>query len=202
MFMPMTVNIEKKLFVVIGGGNIGTKRILKLLEFCAHVTLISPEINLELEKIVDRITWKKANYKSEFIKEADYVIAATNNEKLNREIRIECNKMKIPCLDVSNGKESDFYLPAVVNKGSIQISISTGGESPSVTKELKNEINQLVDNEYIERVIELSKIRMILKEEVRNQEERESLIRQINDLSLEDIILRRQHYENKNRIKR
>lgn len=195
MFVPLSVNMDTKKVVVIGGGKVATRRIMKFLGYGVKVSVISPVLNEELKLIRNQFHWENSFYYQGCIKNADFVIAATDKEDLNNSIRLDCNALKIPCLDVSNGKKSDFHLPAVVQKGSIQISVSTQGKSPGIAKKLKNELEQWLEDEWDQRLSELATIRELIKLKIPVQEEREKLLKTLTDLPIEELILRRKHYE-------
>jgi precorrin-2 dehydrogenase/sirohydrochlorin ferrochelatase len=195
MFMPLSVNMENKNVVVIGAGKVATRRIMKFLEYGVKMSVVSPVLNEELKLIRDQFSWVNSFYYEGCIKNADFVIASTDKEDLNNKIRIDCNTLKIPCLDVSNGKMSDFHLPAVVKKGSIQISISTQGKSPGIAKKLRTDLDQWLEDEWVQRLSELATIRELIKLKIPVQEEREKILKTLTDLPIEELILRRKQYE-------
>jgi len=195
MFMPLSVNMENKNVVVIGAGKVATRRIMKFLEYGVNMSVVSPVLNDELKLIRDQFSWVNSSYYDGCIKNADFVIASTDKEDLNNKIRIDCNTLRILCLDVSNGKMSDFHLPAVVKKGSIQISISTQGKSPGIAKKLRTELDQWFEDEWVQRLSELATIRELIKLKIPVQEEREKILKTLTDLPIEELILRRKQYE-------
>ncbi len=194
VFIPMSVNINGKKFLIIGGGNIAVKKAKKLLEYGADITIISPEI-LEC---IENTKYIKAKYTKENLNDFDYVIAAT--DLINEEVRLDCNDLSIPCLDISCGEKSDFHLPAVIKRDSLLITVSSGGKSPGISKLIKKDINDLIDEEYINKANELIKFRKLIKSTIDDNKKREYLLRELIDLSYDELKIRRQNYEDKNRI--
>ena len=88
-YFPIFVDISQKKIVVIGGGVIATRRVHTLLQFAEQITVVAPEITVELQEMSDKglITWQCAEYSAKQIAEADMVIAATNYPEINHQIK-------------------------------------------------------------------------------------------------------------------
>lgn len=199
MFMPMSVNLKKCRFLVVGGGKIALKKVEKLLLFDAGITLVSPVIDHKFETIIGKLQWKTSRYDEAFLDDTDYVVAATNDRQLNQKIQADCHVKNIPCLNVSNGKESDFQIPAMVVKGPVHISISTQGLSPGMAKELRKAVEHWLDDEWVERTVEMAHLRDWIKDHIAEQSERQRVLRELITLPLEELKRRRQDYEDTHR---
>jgi len=197
--MPMSIKVEGSHFLIVGGGRIALKKVKKLLHFNVRITLVSPVVDQAMDPVLQHVMWQTSRYDKECLQEVDYVIAATNDKKLNGQIQIDCKNKEIPCLNVSDGRSSDFQIPALVIKDPVHISVSTQGLSPGMAKELRRSIEQWLDDEWVERTIEMAELRRLIKEHVETQKERESILREMTHLPLSDLKLRRQQYENQNR---
>jgi len=195
----MSIKVEGSHFLIVGGGRIALKKVKKLLHFNVRITLVSPVVDQAMDPVLQHVMWQTSRYDKECLQEVDYVIAATNDKKLNGQIQIDCKNKEIPCLNVSDGRSSDFQIPALVIKDPVHISVSTQGLSPGMAKELRRSIEQWLDDEWVERTIEMAELRRLIKEHVETQKERESILREMTHLPLSDLKLRRQQYENQNR---
>jgi precorrin-2 dehydrogenase/sirohydrochlorin ferrochelatase len=60
----------------------------------------------------------------------------------------------------------DFYYPAVVKRGALQIAISTGGESPALAQRLRKELDAQFGPEYGDWLAELGEARKTIRAEV------------------------------------
>ena len=81
-YFPLFVDLNEKQIVVVGAGTIAKRRIRTLVSFTNHLTVIAPEVNrelLDMEK-AGMLRIKRKNYEREDIYDADYVIAATNDQ--------------------------------------------------------------------------------------------------------------------------
>jgi len=182
MFLPINVNLENKKIVVVGGGGVATRKINSLLAYNVAITVVAPEISQQLFEQKDRFHWIMSTYNKGMLEKADYVIAATNETSINKSVQLEANKLKILCLNSSDGTSSDFHMPYVLKKGSVQISIGTEGKSPAMAKLLGQEIEKLLTKETLKKIEALGEIRHRLKEQSIASDERSRLGLEWNDL--------------------
>src|SRR5207245_6015180 len=87
------------------------------------------------------------------------VIAATSLPELNASVFKEARERKVLCNAVDDPANCDFYYPAVVRRGDLQIAISTNGRSPALAQRLRRELEEQFGPEYEEWVAELGKAR-------------------------------------------
>ena len=156
-YFPIFVDISKKKIVVIGGGVIATRRVHTLLQFAEQITVVAPEITVELQEMSDKglITWQCEEYFAKQIAEADMVIAATNQPKVNHQIKADCIQREQQTghqiwVSVIDDKEMcDFYFPSIVQREDVIVGISSGGTSPSKTKTIRKKIETLLESDSI-----------------------------------------------------
>ena len=87
------------------------------------------------------------------------VVAATSSSKLHKRILRLAKRLGVLCNVVDVPELCDFYYPAVVRRGSLQVAISTGGESPALAQRLRKELESQFGPEYADWVAELGKVR-------------------------------------------
>ena len=90
------------------------------------------------------------------------VIAATNSRELNAAIFHEARQRNILCNVVDDPEYCDFYYPAVVRRGDLQLAISTNGQSPALAQRIRRELEIQFGPEYGEWLEQLGKIRQQL----------------------------------------
>ena len=152
MWFPLFVNLENKKVLVIGGGKIAYKKITKILEYSANVTIVTEKIEeeklLQLEnvKIVDnkRIENDK-DIIGELVKNYFLVIAATNDEKLNENIAKICDSRGILINNISSKTEMNAMFGGIVKNDEFQIAVSTGGKNCRRSRAMKSEIQKILD---------------------------------------------------------
>ena len=152
MWFPLFVNLENKKVLVIGGGKIAYKKITKILEYSANVTIVTEKIEeeklLQLEnvKIVDnkRIENDK-DIIGELVKDYFLVIAATNDEELNENIAKICDSRGILINNISSKTEMNAMFGGIVKNDEFQIAVSTGGKNCRHSRAMKSEIQKILD---------------------------------------------------------
>lgn len=152
MWFPLFVNLENKKILVIGGGKIAYKKITKILEYSANVTIVTEKIEeeklLQLEnvKIVDnkRIENDK-DIIGELVKDYFLVIAATNDEELNENIAKICDSRGVLINNISSKTEMNAMFGGIVKNDEFQIAVSTGGKNCRRSRAMKSEIQKILD---------------------------------------------------------
>ncbi|WP_410070079.1 precorrin-2 dehydrogenase/sirohydrochlorin ferrochelatase family protein, partial [Anaerostipes sp.] len=115
-YFPMFVQLKNKKCLVIGGGRIALRKIEVLKDFEADVTVIAPEMIPQIRQI-DKIRRIFRTFMEEDFKEAELVVAATNDPKVNSEISKICMQRKIPVNAVDQKEDCSFIFPSYVKEG-------------------------------------------------------------------------------------
>ncbi len=180
-YFPFLIDMEGKSCVIAGGGKIAFRKAEIMLNFGARVTIIAPEICDSIKQLGQRgeITIYRRKIETEDILQADYMIAATDDEKINSYISQVCHSNKILVNVVDVKEECSFIFPAVIKKGDLLISVSTSGNSPAATSVLKEKIERNIPDYYAEMVTQLGSFRENIKEKVRNSQDRKDLYYQL-----------------------
>ena len=144
---PAFIKLVGRPCLVVGAGSIATSKIDSLLRTGAHVTVIAPNAKPEIAALTAtrRITWHRREFHAEDLSGVFLSIAATADNSVNRAVFLESQKRGILCNAVDDPPHCDFYFPAVVRRGDLQIAISTAGESPSIAQRFRREIEGALD---------------------------------------------------------
>lgn len=149
-YYPMNLDVEGKPCLIIGGGKVAERKTLTLLEYKAAVTIISPEITLQLTQLAEN---KQINYERRRFQPSDpggffLVLAATNDNQINALVAQEAKKRGLLVNVVDSPGDSSFILPATVQRGDLVISITTGGNSPALARKIREELEAVYGREY------------------------------------------------------
>jgi precorrin-2 dehydrogenase/sirohydrochlorin ferrochelatase len=149
-YYPINLNIENQPCLVVGGGSVGTRKAVMLLECGARVTVVSPDVTDMLRELSDtgKITLFLRNYAGFDVKGAFLVIGATNNEVLNRQIFDDCRHYGVLCNIADRPELCQFILPSVIRRGDLVIAVSTSGKSPAFAKHMRKELETRFGPEY------------------------------------------------------
>ena len=142
--MIVDLNIQGKTVIVIGGGKEAQKRINSLLRQDCKITVISDSDNTKISKLSKS---KKIKFEKQKIQnmgfisrfKPDIIITTTNDKKINQRIIDAAKKKRIIAYSSDNPEDSDFSNPAIIDfENTIQIAIFTGGQSPIMSKKIKD----------------------------------------------------------------
>lgn len=167
-YYPVNLDIQDRRCLVLGGGAVGTRKVLTLLNCGARVTIVSPEATERLADLSEdqEVLWKQRTYRSADLDGMFLVIGATDDETLNHRIYEDAKRLNILCNIADRPEVCNFILPAIVNRGDLIIAISTSGKSPAFAKQLRLEMADRFGEEYAEFLTLMGAIRkQLLKED-------------------------------------
>ncbi len=175
---PIFLKLEGRPCLVVGGGTIAEGKIASLLRAGARVTVVSPEVTPALLHHAhrDEIRWKTRSFQSSDLDGTFLVVAATSSCETNALVYREADRRGILCNAVDQPQECHFYYPAVVDRGALQIAISTAGLSPSLAQRLRKELEVQFGPEYERWVEWLGRVRSALMSRGSNFESRRRIL--------------------------
>ena len=147
---PMFVKLHGRQAVVVGGGEIAAGKIDGLLKAGASVRLIAPQVHLSLVSLIRarKVEWIPREFAAGDLEGAALAIAATSVPGVNASVFREAESRGIFCNAVDDIENCHFYYGSVVQRGDLQIAISTGGKSPALAQRLRQELEQQFGPEY------------------------------------------------------
>nr|WP_296075601.1 bifunctional precorrin-2 dehydrogenase/sirohydrochlorin ferrochelatase [uncultured Ruminococcus sp.] len=181
-YFPFFVDVENQNCLVVGGGVVALRKIEKLLPFNPNITVVSPKVHKEILSIKN-INIIKRKFDFNDLKEKSFVITATDDKVLNKEIYNSCKENNIPVNTVDDKDNCSFIFPALARNNGVTVAISTSGKSPLYAKYLRKKIENLIqDSESI--VDNLSKYREKIKNEISLEENRKLAFEKLLEYSL------------------
>jgi precorrin-2 dehydrogenase/sirohydrochlorin ferrochelatase len=205
--MLIDIKVTGKKVLVVGGGEVGERKVLALIREGAHVTVASKTFTEQLVKLgrTDKLILKKLgkNVSSRVLRslpESDLVIAATHDEQMNQMLAEKARRAKIPICVVDNPKICDFYFPATTDFGNLKIAVSTGGRSPAMASTLRRRLEKAITNEDILQVELQNYARNLMRAEDMNIQLRKKILYGIIKNRRVSSLLRRGRLEEAERI--
>ena len=158
---PMFLKLEGRRCLVVGAGAVAEGKVRGLLDAGGSVKVVAPQAVLQVQKWAwdGTIIWHARGFKAHDLDGAFLVIAATSSPEINAQVFKEARERNILCNSVDDPEHCDFYYPAVVNRGDLQIAISTNGRSPALAQRLRQELEEQFGPEYEAWVKELGEAR-------------------------------------------
>ncbi|WP_287387329.1 precorrin-2 dehydrogenase/sirohydrochlorin ferrochelatase family protein [Lachnospira sp.] len=163
-YFPFFVDVTNLHGLIIGGGNIALEKVERLLAFDAKITLIADRISDEIKKYADRMELIEEKYYKEILEKADYVVAATDNTKLNEIVYSDARKLNLLVNVVDVPDMCDFIFPSVMKKGKLVVGVSTSGAGPQVAIRLRKKIEESIPSDIEEILDQLAEARIVAKE--------------------------------------
>jgi precorrin-2 dehydrogenase/sirohydrochlorin ferrochelatase len=175
---PIFLKLEGRPCLVVGGGPIAEGKIASLLRSGARVTVVSPEVTPVLLQHAHRyeIRWEARDFQVSDLDGTFLVVAATSSSETNALVYREADQRGVLCNAVDQPQECHFYYPAVVDRGALQIAISTAGLSPSLAQRLRKELEVQLGPEYERWVEWLGRVRSALMSQGSNFESRRRIL--------------------------
>ena len=139
--LPVFLKLENEPTLVVGGGKIAHQKIKQLLESNASITVKSPEIYEEIRSLP--VTINKTAYQKNDIEGYKLVIAATDDENINRQVYKDAQQYGIPVNVVDQPELCSFYMGSIFQDGDLKVAISTNGKCPSFGKFIRDHISNI-----------------------------------------------------------
>jgi siroheme synthase-like protein len=166
-YYPVFLSIRGKRCAVVGGGEVALRKAKVLLDYGADVVVISPHICPELAELyrTGKLCAIDREYRSNDLAGVFIVIAATDDNRINRLVSSDARKKGVLVNVVDDADKSDFIIPSRLSKGNITIAISTGGKSPALARKLRLKLEDDLGDEYALLVDIIGEVRAELKEQ-------------------------------------
>ncbi|MEW6765016.1 MAG: siroheme synthase CysG [Pseudomonadota bacterium] len=144
--LPIFMNLKGRKALVVGGGTVAARKAELLLLAGAGVTVIAPRVRNEMQRMIEagRVHWRAQVFGPGIVRGFRIVIAATDNDAVNRLVFDECERHAIPVNVADQPELCSFILPSIVERGPITIAVSTGGRSPILARLLKARLETLI----------------------------------------------------------
>ncbi len=147
---PVFLKLMHRPCLVVGAGRVGEPKIASLLAAEAAVRVVAPEATEAVRQWArtGRLDWQPRCFEPGDLDGNFLVVVATPWRELNDSIYREAQQRGVLCNVVDDPPRCDFHYPAVVNRGELQIAISTNGRSPALAQRLRRELEQQFGPEY------------------------------------------------------
>ncbi len=148
--LPIFLNITNRHCVVIGGGDVATRKVTMLLKAHAAITLYSPEIGVELFEMAKagQIRYIQANFEEKQIEQSCLVIAATDDEAVNIAVSLAAKAQNIPVNVVDAPDLCTFTMGSIIDRSPVVIAISSEGNAPVLARYIRTKIETMLPATY------------------------------------------------------
>ncbi|MGR5175165.1 NAD(P)-dependent oxidoreductase [Vibrio parahaemolyticus] len=146
-YFPLFMDLLDRPVMVVGGGEVACRKVETLIRAGARVTVVSPKLEPYLLEMSQsgKCIWIQRFYQPELMKrEFVQVWATTDNPELNHQVHKDAKKMGILVNVVDDTPYCDFITPSIINRGRVQIAISSGGASPVLIRGIREKLEAIL----------------------------------------------------------
>lgn len=203
-YYPINLSLENKKCLVIGAGKVAQRKVRRLLESAARVSVISPAITPGFMALYKnkKIVFKKRKFSLKDLFGSYLVIAATSDRKVNSAVSSYCRKKGILVNVVDSPKECNFIMPSIVRRGALTISISTDGISPALSKKIRQDLEKRFGAEYAALLCIMKKIRPHVLKKIKNLRSRKDFFQKVLKGQVLDLLRRNKPRQAKIKLER
>ncbi len=162
---PIQLLVENRLCVVIGGGEIAFRKAGALLQAGGRLKIIAPDVCDKMAELIENkaLSWAQKNYDEGDIEGAFVVVAATDDEKINRMASENARRQGILINVVDRPELCSFYVPSIVRRGDLTLTVATGGAGPALSMKLRKQLEKQFGDEYADYLQIISQCRRTAK---------------------------------------
>lgn len=151
-YYPIYIDVEDHDVLIVGGGEVCARKAETMLRYGARVTVVAPQATDAITRWGEegKLSLILKEYQEQDVEGRSLVIASTDNQRVNTQVAGDCRKRKIPVNVVDVTPLCEFIVPSIIEQGSIQVAISTGGSSPALARTLRQTLQKIIGPEYAE----------------------------------------------------
>lgn len=144
--LPIFFNISHRLCIVIGGGDVATRKVTMLLKADGRVRVIAPEICTDLAGMANngKIEWHQTSYHANQLQGACMVVAATDDEVVNEAVSRDAKALNIPVNVVDAPDLCTFTMGSIIDRSPVVIAVSSEGNAPVLARYIRTKIETML----------------------------------------------------------
>jgi precorrin-2 dehydrogenase / sirohydrochlorin ferrochelatase len=143
---PVNLIVEGRPCLVVGGGAVAAEKAAALLACGAAVHVVGERVGPEVRALP--LTWEERSYNVGEVLGYHLVVAATGSPATNKTVYDDGEAVGVWVNGVDDPDNCSFTLPAIIRRGSLMVTVSTGGRTPAVASWLKERIGAELGPEY------------------------------------------------------
>jgi uroporphyrin-III C-methyltransferase/precorrin-2 dehydrogenase/sirohydrochlorin ferrochelatase len=149
-YFPIFLDLKNRLCLLVGGGDIATRKGRLLSKAGARLRVVAPEISSELRELVAQNNGElhEREYQASDLNDCVIAIAATDIESLNEQISNDAKARNLPVNVVDSPALCTYITPAIIDRSPLVIAISSGGESPVLARLIRAKLETLIPTSY------------------------------------------------------
>jgi len=193
VLFPIFLKLGGRRCLLVGAGKTAEEKISSLLASGALVTVVAPSATPKIQgwARAEKLVWLKKKFQSQDLDGIFLAVLATSSKAVNRAVFQEAQQRGILCNAVRDRSYCDFYYPAVVRRGPLQIAISTAGHSGALAQRLREELEREFGPEWESWLHWLGEARSSLYADPLSPRRRRTMLRRLASRKTQDEMFRR-----------
>ncbi len=189
-FYPLGLRIYGKLCVVVGGGKVGERKVLGLLEHEARVRLVSPQATETLKRLAieGRLEWRARGARPADIVDATLLFLASSDSALHDELEKAARAQGILVNRADAPEQCDFIVPASFRAGNIEVAVFSSGEAPFFARWLRCRLESELSRNLSSMGELMAQLRAEIKQLPIDQEQRATLLNSVLESDVLDVL--------------
>lgn len=173
-YYPVFLDMQDKSALVVGGGEVASRKVAGLLEAGARVRVVAecPSAQVKAWASDEHVELEERPFCAGDTTGAFLVYCATDDAQVNEAVFAEAEAAGIPVNVVDDPAHCSFIVPSVVRRGALQLAVSTGGAAPALARRLRHELEECYPEDLAAYVDLLADVRALVKERVDGGEAR------------------------------
>ncbi len=149
-YFPIFLDIKQRHCLLVGGGDIATRKGRLLAKAGARLRVVAPLISDELRQLtsVDAGELHQREYQPGDMDNCVLVVAATDDETLNARVSADARARFLPVNVVDSPALCTYITPAIVDRSPLVIAASSGGEAPVLARMVRARLESLFPASY------------------------------------------------------
>lgn len=163
--LPIFLDLKAKPVLLIGGGSVAREKLEKLLRAEADVKVIARDFQDETLALVKShaLAWERREFQDDDADGHVFIISAVNDPHDHARIAATARAKRILINAVDAPAASDCFFAAQVERGPLQLAISTRGLFPGLARSLRLWLEEILPNEISGEFEELAKLRKAMR---------------------------------------
>lgn len=149
-YFPIFLDLKNRRCLLVGGGDIATRKGRLLSKAGARLRIVAPEISAELRELAAQNNGEifEREYQTDDLNDCVIAIAATDNESLNEIISRAAQIKNLPVNVVDNPALCTYITPAIIDRSPLVIAVSSGGDAPVLARLVRAKLETLIPVNY------------------------------------------------------
>ena len=166
-YFPISLDLVGRPCLVVGGGAVALRKVSALVEAGARVTVVSPSLTPALLRLATEapLRWRPREYAAGDAAGFTLVMVATDDGVVNAAVAGECRERGIWVNCADDPERCDFILPSVLRRGAVTVAVSTGGQSPTMARLVREELDALLPHDVAVLTDVVASVRRALSED-------------------------------------